>query len=77
MRLYEKYRPNTLANVIGQPPVKLLQALAADPYCCCVLLEGPPGTGKRASALASAHDLGCYDPDTWPEVDPPYSTALS
>lgn len=71
MRLFEKYRPRSLREVIGQPPVRLLQQLAANPYSCCLLLEGPPGCGKTSAAYAMAHELGCYDQDTWPKIDPP------
>ncbi len=67
MRLFEKYRPRSLADVVGQAPVHQLRNIARNPYSCCILLDGPPGCGKTASALALAHDLGCYDPDTWPE----------
>lgn len=61
MRLTEKYRPRGLADIVGQPPVTLLKSLAADPYECSLLLEGPPGCGKTTAALALAHDLGCED----------------
>jgi replication-associated recombination protein RarA len=66
-RLYEKYRPKTLAEVVGQPPVRYLRDLVKDPYPCCVLLEGPPGVGKTAAARACAAELGCEDEwtDCW------------
>lgn len=61
MRLYERYRPDTLANIVGQYPVRLLKAFAREPYPCCFIIEGSPGTGKTASAYALANDLGCPD----------------
>jgi replication-associated recombination protein RarA len=62
MRLSEKYRPQTLADIVGQPAVRMLRALAAKPYSCCVLLECPyGGVGKTSAALAFANDLGCID----------------
>ena len=53
MRLTERYRPGTLGDVVGQPPVRLLKALVQNPYACCVLFEGPPGVGKTTAALRS------------------------
>lgn len=62
MRFSEKYRPQTLNEVVGQPPVRMLRSLAAKPYSCCVLLECPNGgVGKTSTAIAFANDLGCDD----------------
>jgi replication-associated recombination protein RarA len=61
LALKEQYRPTTLREVIGQPCVRQLRALARNPLSCCIALEGAPGTGKTTSALALAHDLGCTD----------------
>ncbi len=60
-RMFEKYRPRVLADVVGQPPVAYLKALAARPYPCCVLLHGPGGCGKTSAAYAFAAELGCTD----------------
>jgi hypothetical protein len=62
MRLSEKYRPQSLVDVVGQPVVRMLRALAAKSYSCCVLLEcSSGGVGKTSTALAFANDLGCID----------------
>lgn len=61
MRLWQKYRPTSLDDIVGQPPVKFLKRIARLPVSCCVLLEGTAGTGKTAAALALAADLGVDD----------------
>lgn len=63
MKLSDKHRPARLAEVCGQtPPIKFFAKLAADPYPCCVLLEGGPGVGKTSTAIAFANELGCEGP---------------
>lgn len=61
MKLNERYRPQTLAEVVGQPPARVLARFARDPHSECFLLEGPPGCGKTTSAYALANELGCTD----------------
>ena len=58
--LIERYRPPTLADVVGQTPViQFLTALAAAPRSCALLFSGDTGTGKTSAALALAAALGC------------------
>jgi replication-associated recombination protein RarA len=66
LRLYEKYRPKSLAEIVGQPVVGQLQEIAERPFPLCVLIEGPTGTGKTTAAYALAQDMGCYDTTVWP-----------
>lgn len=61
MRLADYYRPQSLADVIGQPVTRHLAAWARQPDSRCFLLEGQPGCGKTSTALALAADLGSTD----------------
>lgn len=58
MRLYEKHRPKTLEDIVGQPAITALKQFACEPYPHIILLEGPPGTGKTAAAMILAEQLG-------------------
>src|SRR5580658_9317141 len=54
----EKYRPRSLAEMVGQEGVvPLLRAYAARRSLPHLLFAGAPGTGKTTAALALAHDL--------------------
>jgi len=58
--LTERYRPKTLAEVVGQSEaVAVLADYASAPYSASFLLFGPSGVGKSSAALALAADLGC------------------
>lgn len=59
MKLSESYRPQSLADVVGQPmPVAILSGWKVSPFACCWLFRGGPGVGKTSTAYAMAHDLG-------------------
>jgi hypothetical protein len=59
-KLTDKYRPRTLAEVLGQPEiVASLRRFVAAPYACAMLFTGDSGIGKTSAAYALAHDLGC------------------
>jgi replication factor C small subunit len=60
----EKYRPRTLADIVGQEKVtKRLQAYVAAKNVPHLLFAGPAGTGKTTSVLALAEEL--FGKDTW------------
>ena len=58
--LSEKYRPVTLADLVGQPEaVDVLTKFAQAPHSASFLFDGETGTGKTSAALALANALGC------------------
>ncbi|MEF8874610.1 MAG: replication factor C large subunit [Candidatus Thermoplasmatota archaeon] len=60
----EKYRPNTLSNVVGnKEATRELKSWASEwvsgkPTSKAVILAGKPGIGKTTSAIALARDMG-------------------
>lgn len=59
--MHKDLQPKSLNEVIGQPCVRHLQDLVAQPHASCWMMEGEPGTGKTASTHALATELGCHD----------------
>lgn len=62
--IYQKYRPNTFQEVLGQDLVKkiLLNALKRKSVGHAYLFTGPRGTGKTSIARLIAKSLNCKNP---------------
>ena len=58
--LTEKYRPRSIADIVGQPDATAaLAAWLADPMPQAFIFAGSSGVGKTSAAWALAADLGC------------------
>jgi DNA polymerase-3 subunit gamma/tau len=64
--LYRKWRPQTFAEVVGQPHVTntLTNALASDRLVHAYLFCGPRGTGKTSTARILAKAINCVEGPT-------------
>ncbi len=64
MALYQKYRPKTLQELVGQEFVRqtLQAALKSDKVAHAYLFFGSRGTGKTSSARILAKALNCQNP---------------
>ena len=61
--LYRRYRPKTLAEVVGQEQVTsvLQKAIANNKIAHAYLFIGPRGTGKTSVARILAHEINGFD----------------
>ena len=64
--LYRKYRPQTFAEIVGQPHVTetLSQAITEDRLHHAYLFTGPRGTGKTSTARILAKAVNCAEGPT-------------
>jgi len=60
---YRKYRPQKLAEIVGQEHVReaLLRALASGKIAHAYLFAGPKGLGKTTTARILAKAVNCYE----------------
>lgn len=63
MRLADRYAPNSLAEIAGQPAIRQLSMFALEPYPRCLALLGAGGTGKTSAAVCLARALGAFPED--------------
>jgi replication-associated recombination protein RarA len=63
MRLADRYHPESLDQIAGQPAVRQLRMFALEPYPRCLAFEGSAGTGKTSAAVALARALGAVEDD--------------
>lgn len=62
--LYRSWRPQTFADLVGQPPVKqtLMNAITRGQVAHAYLFCGPRGTGKTSAAKVLAKAVNCTSP---------------
>lgn len=74
--LHDKYRPQTLAEVVGQDAIcRSLAGVIANQSSHTFLFVGPSGTGKTTLARIVAGEMGCTPADI-EEVDAATNTGI-